>query len=97
MSSTDATARIEGDEIVIRVQVATRAHEAVVPSAFLDGHCSPTVRITDARLFADGFVRALNHEEENGETAIHRLLDEAFTRAVEDGSEGVDFSKKAKP
>lgn len=84
-------ARIEGDDVVIRVPIAALAEEHVIPSDLLDSEFRPKVRVTDAAAFAADFVHALNAEAENGDTMVHRLLDQAFTLAVGEGSEAVDY------
>jgi hypothetical protein len=45
--------------------------------------------VTDQRVWGREVVRELNREEENGETAIHRMLDAVFEDALESGAEGI--------
>ena len=45
--------------------------------------------VTDIEEFAKDVQRALLEEDEEGTTAVHILLDNAFIRAIEDGSIGV--------
>jgi len=47
--------------------------------------------ITDVNRFAKDVVYALNEEKEDGTTPVHVLFDNAFERAVENGSQGVSW------
>jgi hypothetical protein len=81
------TAKIVGDEILIRIPIDT------LPLA-MEGACDmqavePRYRVTDPAAFAEGFVWALNQEEEDGTTRIHKLFDEAMNAALDMGTEGV--------
>jgi len=49
--------------------------------------------ITDVNRFAKDVVYALNEEKEDGTTPVHELFDDAFERAVENGSQGVSWIK----
>lgn len=84
-----AEAFIKDGDIVIRlpIEIIAHAHSAGVAA----GAIAPGSRITDARLFAPEVVAALNAEDDNGGTAIHRLFDTAFTEAIEQGAEGVEY------
>jgi len=82
-----AEASIEQGSIVIRLPVVN------IPKAYragVDLGCIPTDgwKVTNAVAFARDVVRALNDEDEQGTTPIHRLFDAAFSSAVEQGSEG---------
>lgn len=46
--------------------------------------------VTDVNLAAKSIVNALNVEEENGTTPIHRMIDYAAEYALEQGYEGFD-------
>lgn len=99
--STDAIglgsdlAKLEGDEIVIRVPLAAIPHAAKI--AFEEANYSvdestgeTSMVVTNARTFALDMIRELNAESEDGSTPIHYLLDRAVIDASEGGSEGVD-------
>lgn len=45
--------------------------------------------ITDADKLAAAIVEALDDEEEDGTTLVHRMLDKAALRAIEGGAEGI--------
>lgn len=47
--------------------------------------------ITDPGGFAEEIVRELEHEEEDGTTPVHVMLDDAIGRAIDQGSLCVDF------
>lgn len=77
-------AAIDGNEIVIRVKIsalktAFEAHPNGIAEDF---------RITSLRTAAESLVRCLNREEEDGTTPVHRLFDDAFDEALEQGEEG---------
>lgn len=50
----------------------------------------PPLRVTDAKALAKEMVSALNAEDEEGTTAIHRLFDQAVSDAAEQGAEGIE-------
>lgn len=47
--------------------------------------------ITDNDIFAAEILQELNDESEDGSTAVHGLLDDAATRAIDNGAEGADY------
>ena len=47
-------------------------------------------KITDPELFAKGVAGALEAEEEDGTTPVHRMLDAAAIEALEQGAEGCE-------
>lgn len=83
-----ARAAIEGGDLVIRLRIAN------IPSAFQGGvDCGaiePGFKVVDAQAFALEVLRALNDEDEDGTTPVHRMFDAAFEEAVEQGAEGVE-------
>lgn len=83
-------ARISKGKIVIELNIANLAHEAVVPDCLCDGEFRPSVKIVNARKFARDFVAELNREEEDGSTPVHALFDAAFVAAVEQGADGME-------
>lgn len=91
IGEADSTARIEGDQIVIRVPISTLpiAFDAC-PDAPRDDKAEATYIVTDAPTFAKGIVHYLNDESEDGTTRIHRMLDSAMLEALEQGEEGVE-------
>jgi hypothetical protein len=46
-------------------------------------------KITNSRAFADDVVRELVREEEDGTTIVHKMFDQAFENAVDQGAEGI--------
>lgn len=74
--------------IVIRVPVAN------VPQALRGARDIRAIdlpyKVTDAAVFAKEMVREMNREDEEGTTAIHRMLDDAMSEAIEQGAEGVE-------
>jgi hypothetical protein len=76
-------AKIEGDEIVIRISLDTLpiAAEAVWSD---DGY-----EISDIYTFAKELVWILNREEENGDTIVTDMLDKGINEALEQGVLGI--------
>jgi hypothetical protein len=56
------------------------------------GYVEGSWRVTDPAAFAVEVARALNAEDEQGVTEIHRLLDRAFEQAIGDGADGVEVA-----
>lgn len=52
-----------------------------------DGWVEP--EITDPDKFAEGVLRALKDESDDGTTVIHQALDTAAMSAIENGAEGI--------
>lgn len=82
-------ARIEGDEIVIRIPVSAIPKAAALAMDEMFGFGNHDFEVTDTDTFAKALVEALNEEEPNtGATLVHKALDGAVDRAVERGAEG---------
>lgn len=86
--------RVEGDDIVIRItpDVLTHATEHGVLCTFIPqtGNFRAT-QITDLPKWRDAVVRALRREQENGDTPVHLMLDEALEYAADQGEEGISI------
>lgn len=83
-------AKIEGDEVVIRLPMdalvtATEACPAFEPIE------DSTPKVTDPREWMKSVVDELNGEEEDGTTLVHLMFDKAFERAADQGAEGIRF------
>lgn len=48
-------------------------------------------KVTNKKLFSQEVLRSLQHEEEDGSTMVHRLLESAINLALDNGAEGVKF------
>lgn len=88
------TIGLEGDQLVIRIGVDTLAFcfEISEDNQPFDDKANDFRRswkITNKYRFAQGVATGLRQEEEDGSTPITRILDDAYTFAVED-SAGVD-------
>jgi hypothetical protein len=83
-------AKIENDQIVIRVPIT--ALENAVTYAWDNeyGFKQHALYIEDVNEFAKELVRALNTEEENGETLITKAFDKATINATENGAFGIN-------
>jgi hypothetical protein len=86
-----AEAYIEGGEIRIRVPI--KLIPKIVSCSISAGYMAEGAKVIDATRFAKDIVNALNDEQEDGTTPVHVLLDTAFEKAIEDGSQGVELTK----
>lgn len=80
-------AKIEGDEIVIRLYIGNLP---VIVSGGWACNALPPLKVTDSGEFAKELCIALNAENEDGTTPIHRLIDKAVIAAIEQGALGID-------
>jgi hypothetical protein len=81
--TTSARAVIEEGVIVIRLPLK---HLDMVLKGCDDFE---EAKVTSPKKFGKEVVRYLNNEDEVGTNAIHRMFDEAFREAIENGAEGV--------
>lgn len=79
---------IEDGAIVIRVSLD--ALPMVLEGAWAMAKFDTRYKITDVGEFAKELVYALNREDEQGTTAIHKLFDQAILDAIEQGAFGID-------
>ena len=89
---------LEGDAIVIRLtaDAAAFAWQTGMWAEHRIGYPQESVPpVTDKALFLRAIYDELTREEENGETAVHRMLDKAFRRIHDYGCEGVDWEAEA--
>lgn len=86
-------ARIEGDDLVIRLPMAAliTATEHCEDLATFDDEKGDyrKVKVTDPKAWMQGVVRELNSESDDGTTAVHLLFDKAFVGATDQGEEGI--------
>ena len=86
----------EGDQVVVRIGVNTLIYAAERCNRFYDddvhgGSEGPYITIVDRDEFLGDILRALRSEEEDGSGPLSDLFDDAAERAVDDGSEGIDY------
>lgn len=91
-----------GRTLVISIGIETLAHAIrLAPSLETFDEASGEFRgprVTDPKVFAEEVVRALVHEDAEGTTRVHRMLDAAALAAFEDGAEGIEIpDAKEKP
>jgi hypothetical protein len=79
---------IEDGSIVVRVAIG--ALDAILEGAWRCGIFQDRWRATDPAKLAEGVVRELNAESENGTTRIHKLFDAAILEAIDQGVEGIE-------
>lgn len=83
---------IEGEELVIRIGLDTLKY-ATENSPNLDFESDDRGNkfiVTDTHTWAESVIIALEKEEENGTTPIHKMFDEAFLYALDQGLEGIE-------
>ena len=84
---------LDGDEVVIRVGISALAFAAIHAKQLVTFDSEENdfryPQIIDEARFAQDVVRRLKSEEEDGTTVVHRMLDDAFLVAVENGAEGI--------
>lgn len=93
---TELSAKIEKEELVIRVGISTLCRAVrqcpVIDHAVMEANGDESaVEITDEAVFAQAILESLQAEEEDGSTPVHRLLDDAANEAIEQGCEGIEF------
>lgn len=79
---------IEGDEIVIRLPI--EALPDVIEGAWSMNALRTRYQIVDGEAFAKELTLALNREDEQGTTPIHRMCDKAIEYAIDQGAEGIE-------
>jgi hypothetical protein len=79
---------IEGGDIVIRVAIEALPNAVKYGSDLMA--IDPPLKITNAKVFAKELVSALNEEDEDGSTPIHKLFDQGVMDAAEAGAEGCE-------
>lgn len=79
---------IKNGEIVIRVPIDYLP--VIVEGSWALNALDIRYKITDAALFADDLVAALNDEDEVGSTVIHNMFDKAINEAINQGAEGIE-------
>lgn len=72
------------------ISVALAALPMVVEGAWASGNLQPRYKVTNVNEFAAELVRALNDEEEDGTTRVHRMFDSAIDEAINQGAEGIE-------
>lgn len=90
-SDCKLTATVEGEEIVIRYGLDRLVNSAKMFSLGEDGES--LVQMTDVKTFAAAVAEKLLEEEEDGDTPIDLMLDEAIEAAIEDGADGIEIDE----
>lgn len=80
---------IDDGHIVIRVPIKNLP--VIVDGMFACHGHDPDYKVTDPAAFAKEVVSALNDEDEEGTTRIHKMFDGAFDEAVNQGAQGVEL------
>lgn len=83
-----ATAIIEDGAIVIRVQIS--ALQMIMDGGFACNAYDKRYRVTDPEGFAKEIAGALNDEDEEGSTPVHKLFDAAINEALNQGAQHAD-------
>lgn len=79
----------QNEEIVIRIPVDAIPYcvEVACDEFYGPDH---GIHVVDLNEFKKEFLRALEHEEENGDTVLHKAFDKAIINAVEGGAFGLN-------
>lgn len=83
-----AQAVIEDGAIVIRVPIANL--QAIMDGGFACAAYDKRYRVTDPEGFAKEIADALNDEDEEGSTPVHKLFDAAINEALNQGAQHAD-------
>lgn len=87
----ESEAKVIGGKLVISLRISTLAHAARNSNHFfICAENGAPIKITDETVFAESVARALNREEEDGNTPITRMFDEATEWVSEQGEEGIE-------
>lgn len=87
---TEAT--ISRNSISIRVPIAKL--QQLVDGAWRLEALEVRQKVKDPEAFAAELVAALNDEDEQGSTMIHKMFDAAINEALEQGAEGIEDHPK---
>jgi hypothetical protein len=79
---------IENGDIIIRAPID--ALPQVAEGAWVIGALDKRWKVTDPAIFAKELLHALNNEDEQGTTMIHKMFDKAINEALEQGAEGIE-------
>lgn len=79
---------IEDGALVIRVPLKNLPQ--VVEGAWALGSLETRWKVTDVSAFAKELCLALNEEDEQGTTTIHKMFDAAISDALDSGAEGIE-------
>lgn len=88
MNGDGGRAILENGSIVIRVSLD--ALPTIIEGAWATNNLTPRYKITNAQEFASDLVAALNDEDEEGSTVIHKMFDKAINEAIGNGAIGVE-------
>jgi hypothetical protein len=86
----NAEAVIEGNQIVIRLAIENIP--IAVEGGIELGTITGGVKVVNAKVFAKDLVRALNDEDEIGNSIVKEMFDTGFECAFNDGAQGVEYS-----
>lgn len=90
----DEYAKIEGEEIVIRIPISAIPEAVQVAFDHAYGFERHDFAVANAEVFAREILAELNSEQEDGTTPIDLLLDAAACKAMENGAEGLSGGVK---
>lgn len=82
---------VKDGALVITMPVELLCHAVQFGNDWPCNEHGPTARINNAEGFAHDIVRALEREEEDGTTLVHRMFDKAAIEAIEQGAESIDL------
>lgn len=84
----DSLLNIEIEDEVLTIRIGTTC---LINALSGIERFSEDFTITDQVAVLKAVIAELGREEEDGSTPVHRMLDQAFIEAVEQGCDGVEF------
>lgn len=88
MKNLPLETRIENEMLSITIGTDMLCHAVEIGRACGLGG----IKITDRAVFTQEILNELDRESEDGSTPVHRMLDKAVSRAIENGAQGADYS-----
>ena len=80
--------KLENDTIIISLPIENIP--AVVEGSWASGFMETRMKVSNAEAFARDLLHALNAEQEDGTTVVHRMFDKAIDDAIEQGAQGIE-------
>ncbi|MGE1083085.1 hypothetical protein ACQJ0O_12735 [Pseudomonas shirazensis] len=87
------TVAVEGDQLVIRITTESLMHAVTCNSQWPVDATGEPIRIENGALMVQEIIHELQREDEQGTNQMHHLFDNAALRALENGSEAVNYGE----
>lgn len=83
MRNAPLQTEIKDGQLVISIGVDTLCHAVSIGRSYGMGE----ITVSNNDVFANELLNELNDESEDGSTAVHRMLDDAASQAIENGAD----------